>query len=109
MCIRDSFCTATTATCPNGASPGLETVGAATYYLNGVVLAGVNGTPRGMVRNWWKTYQPRVGFSYDVTGNGKTVVRGGFGTFFERIQGNDIYDLSLIHISPGCSTISEIS
>jgi hypothetical protein len=35
---------------------------------------------------------PRVGFSYDMFGTGKTVLRAGFGTFYERIQGNDIYD-----------------
>ena len=64
------------------------------FYLNGVAIAGQNGTPRGLVKNDFKTYQPRVGFSYDLTGNGKTVVRGGFGTFFERMQGNDIYDIA---------------
>ena len=33
-----------------------------------------------------ETYMPRVGFSYDLTGSGKTVLRGGFGTFFERCR-----------------------
>jgi len=75
-------------------SPGLQTIGGAQYYMNGIEIAGQNGTPRGIVKNWFKTYQPRVGFSYDLTGNGKTVVRGGFGTFFERLQGNDIYDIA---------------
>jgi hypothetical protein len=75
-------------------SPGLETVNGTQFYLNGIAIAGQNGTPRGIVKNWWKTYQPRAGFSYDVTGSGKTVVRGGFGTFFERLQGNDIYDIA---------------
>ena len=46
----------------------------------------------GLVTNDYNTYQPRVGFSEDLFGNGKTVLRGGFGTFFERMQGNDIYN-----------------
>ena len=48
--------------------------------------------PPGLVANDYKTLQPRVGFSEDLFGNGKTVLRGGFGTFFERMQGNDIYN-----------------
>jgi len=75
-------------------SPGLQTVNGTSFYLNGIALAGQNGTPRGLVNNFWKTYQPRVGFSYDLSGSGKTVLRGGFGTFFERLQGNDIYDIA---------------
>ncbi len=75
-------------------SPGLQTINGHQYYMNGVVIAGQNGTPRGIVKNYWKTYQPRVGFSYDLAGNGKTVLRGGFGTFFERMQGNDIYNIA---------------
>ena len=62
------------------------------FYLNGIGLAGKNGIPRGLVNNYWNTFGPRVGFAYDVTGQGRTVVRGGFGTFFERIQGNDVYN-----------------
>lgn len=89
-----AFCTGVTASGCAGVSPGLQTVEGGTFYLNGVVEAGQSGTPRGLVDNDWKTFMPRFGFSYDVTGNGKTVLRGGFGTFYERIQGNDIYDVA---------------
>jgi hypothetical protein len=76
----------------SSSSPGLVTNSIGTFYLNGIGLAGQNGVPRGLARQDYKTFMPRFGFSYDVTGNGKTVIRGGFGTFYERIQGNDIYD-----------------
>jgi hypothetical protein len=61
------------------------------FYLNGIQIPGQNGFPHGLVTNDYDTIQPRVGFSYDLTGTGKTVLRGGFGTFYERLQGNDIY------------------
>ncbi len=61
-------------------------------YLNGMELAGEGGFPRGLVDNRYNTWQPRIGFSEDLFGNGKTVLRGGFGTFFERTQGNDVYN-----------------
>jgi len=73
-------------------APGLQTNSIGTFYMNGVDIAGQNGVSTALVKNDYKTLMPRVGFSYDVSGNGKTVVRGGFGTFYERIQGNDIYD-----------------
>jgi hypothetical protein len=65
---------------------------AAPYYTNGMRIAGQGGFPRGLVTNDYNTWQPRLGFSEDMFGNGKTVIRGGFGTFFERMQGNDIYN-----------------
>ncbi|HEY9127836.1 MAG TPA: TonB-dependent receptor, partial [Acidobacteriaceae bacterium] len=64
------------------------------YYMNGMYVPGQSGYPHGVVENDFNTWQPRVGFSYDLTGKGKTVLRMGFGTFYERLQGNDIYGVA---------------
>jgi hypothetical protein len=36
---------------------------------------------------------PRVGAAYDITGEGKFVARGAFGVFYDRPQGNQVFDL----------------
>jgi hypothetical protein len=64
----------------------------APFYLNGISEAGVNGFPRGVIQNQYDTWQPRVGFAYSLSGKEPTVIRGGFGMFFERVQGNDVYN-----------------
>jgi len=69
--------------------------GSELFYLNGIREAGVNGFPRGNVENYHFTWQPRIGFAYNILGDGKTVLRGGYGTFFERVQGNDVYNAAL--------------
>jgi hypothetical protein len=78
---------------PNLAVP-LGTAGSVQSYINGTLLAGQGGTPRGAIKNDYQTIQPRLGFSEDLFGNGKTILRGGFGTFYEHFQGNVAFNIA---------------
>jgi hypothetical protein len=83
--------------CAGGPSRGLVTstnpiLNGYQFYLNGIGIGGVNGIPKGLVNDSWSNWGPRLGFAYDLTGQAKTVVRGGFGMMYERIQGNDMYN-----------------
>ena len=62
------------------------------FYLNGMGFSGKNGVPKGLGKDSWLNFGPRLGFAYDLLGTGKTIVRGGFGIMYERIQGNDMYN-----------------
>jgi len=92
----DPGCTAASAGL--GTSPN-PIIGSTPLYLNGIGIEGKCYTsptnfcvPKDLVNNHWGAFGPRVGFAYDLTGTGKTVVRGGFGIMYERIQGNDMYN-----------------
>ena len=55
---------------------------------NGLFIGGLNGAPAGLVTHPAVSYAPRFGFAYDLFGNGKTAVRGGWGLFYDIMQTN---------------------
>ena len=60
---------------------------------NAVLQAGKDGLPQGVYNNRGVHFAPRFGFAYDLRGDQSLVVRGGMGVFFDRPQGNTVFDL----------------
>jgi hypothetical protein len=48
----------------------------------GLLFNGDPGIRSSIFHNNWKDFAPRVGFAYDVAGQGKTVVRAAYGIFY---------------------------
>jgi hypothetical protein len=93
-----------------GKNPYTGEIVGRTYIGSFAMPAGVTYTPEEMypaVGVFDKTYlnnpgfqiSPRFGFAYDVFGDGKMAIRGGFGMFFER-SGGDEFQADYLQVPP---------
>ena len=59
----------------------------------GLLTAGDHGIRDGVLQTPWNTFAPRIGFAYDLFGDGTTAVRGGYGIYYSPVQQQILNDL----------------
>ena len=71
---------------------------------NGQVATVPNSPIHGLWKKDWNNFGPRIGVAYDLFGNGKTALRGGWGISYERNFGNVTFNV--IQNPPAYAVIS---
>jgi outer membrane receptor for ferrienterochelin and colicin len=70
------------------------TVNGTTYRLTDVLDLDKFTTDGNDRDPYYGMIQPRIGLSYDLVGNGRTIVYGGWGRYYDRVNLVDIYEES---------------
>ena len=70
-----------------GFAPGVQSQ-VAPFAPVGLLFSGDPGLRASIFPDNWKNFAPRIGFAWDVTGNGRTVIRSAYGVFFHSIPMN---------------------
>ncbi len=80
----------TKAPCPGGGTPNAK------YNpLNGIIIAGTTSPYGSAISSQPKwNFAPRIGFAWDIHGNGKTALRGGYGIYYVQTLGGDYEKLA---------------
>ena len=96
------------------AAPVVNTTGTITPTpnynpLNGLIRNGINGVPVNFSdqRNWY--WAPQAGFAWDIFGDGKTSLRGGYGLTYTRIFTNQDCSFSCASNPPDVTSINLIN
>jgi hypothetical protein len=77
--------------------------------LNGLIRNGVNGVPVNFSNqnNWY--FSPQAGFAWDIFGDGKTSLRGGYGLTYTRIFTNQDCSFACASNPPDVSSVNLIN
>lgn len=74
--------------------------------FNGLITCGENNVPASCVKGHVFNPAPRIGFAWDPTGHGTMSIRGGYGIFWDHMNGNEVNTESLEGTPPAAQSPS---